>query len=203
MTGIHINEAIPIAYKVFQALGPVSLGCAIVGAVRCHEPEIGLVEFLVEPKGIAQSNLLGEQNGFGYDIDSIETALNGAGVVNLTRLFGGFTGELSRGLKLCVYIHRYPEQWGLSLILYTGPKNFLNWALKQRRSGGALPSFAVFKDRLIKHGSKTVIMPDEPSVFAFLGVHFTQPEDRDSELEIIGSGGAMPYGAEKIKTVQA
>ena len=196
--GLSINEATPIAYEIFRVLRPATLGCSIVGAARRHEAPVKRIEFLVEPRGIANNDLLGDQVSLSCDIGAIHDALKGAGVTHLSRTYEKLTGRLRRGLTLWVHIHRYPEQWGLNLIRYTGPNNFLSWAFKTRKKSGALPSFATYKPGSIYYRKKTVLMPDEPSVFAFLGVEYTSPEDRDSELPLTGSGGTIVYGSKRL-----
>jgi len=197
--GIPINDALAIAHKVFTTLEPVALGRSLVGAARRGDPLIKRIEFLIEPKSRTEKNLLGDNVGFSYDTNAVHDSLASAGIAHLSRTFEKFTGRLGRGLTLWVHIHRYPAQWGINLIRFTGPKNFSKWAMTPRKSGGALPSFATYKPGAVYRGKKIILMPDEPTVFAFLGVEYTAPGDRDSELPLTGSGGAMPYGTKKLE----
>lgn len=88
------------------------------------------------------------------------------------------------------YLVTPPAEWGVDLMIRTGPADFSQWMVTQKSKGGALPDgyrvkyAAVWKaDQLdekdkVKPGQRPVEMADELSYFKFCGLDYVEPLDR-------------------------
>lgn len=96
--------------------------------------------------------------------------------------------------KFEVYINLPPSQWGVQLVIRTGPAkkqdNFSRWCVTNQAFGGGLPDGYKVKhlgvyhaDQLdVKgeplHGESPLAMPEEGDFFAFLGMDWIEPSQR-------------------------
>ena len=83
-----------------------------------------------------------------------------------------------QGVMLDVFIVRPPAQFGLALLIRTGPADFSQWVVTPRRKGGGLPSHLRVKDGAIWQGSEVIPTPTEADVFRVLGLDFIPPAER-------------------------
>jgi DNA polymerase/3'-5' exonuclease PolX len=72
------------------------------------------------------------------------------------------------------------EQWGVALLLKTGPWEFSKRLVTSRTEGGACPRELVFRESRVRRRdtSDPLETPDEESVFAALGLEYVPPERR-------------------------
>lgn len=104
--------------------------------------------------------------------------------------FGIKLADEDREFKVEFYLVTPPAEWGVDLLIRTGPAEFSQWMVTQKSKGGALPDgyrvkyAAVWKvDQLdekdkVKPGQRPVAMPDELSFFRFCGLDYVSPENR-------------------------
>lgn len=95
---------------------------------------------------------------------------------------------------LDLFINTPPAQWGVQLVIRTGPgdksDNFSKWCVKNRAFGGGLPDgykvrhLAVWqlgqldaKDEPL-HGESPLVMPEESDFLSFLGLDWIEPSQR-------------------------
>ena len=96
--------------------------------------------------------------------------------------------------KVEFYINTPPAQWGVQLVIRTGPgapnDNFSKWCVTNRAFGGGLPDGYKVKhlgvwhvDQLNAkgeplHGEQPMVMPEESDFFGFLGMDWVEPRER-------------------------
>jgi len=90
--------------------------------------------------------------------------------------------------QLDLFLVHEPVQWGVAMVLRTGPAKFSKWVVTQRRLGGALPSFARVRDGGVYQGRKLIEMPQEIDFLNFLGIGYEQPWKRFVGMDL-GTGG--------------
>lgn len=82
------------------------------------------------------------------------------------------------GIKLDLFIVLPPVQYGVQLVIRTGPASFSKRFVTPRKWGGLLPSHLKVRDGAIWNKEYSLETPDEASVFAILGIEWIDPEDR-------------------------
>ena len=97
-------------------------------------------------------------------------------------------------IKLDLFIATPPAQWGLLMVIRTGPNkpdnNFSKWCVTQRHKGGCLPNGVREEFGAVWNGEDKVekisllpkqndyIMPEEIDFLNFIGLGWIEPKDR-------------------------
>lgn len=85
-------------------------------------------------------------------------------------------------IKVELYIVLPPAQWGVLELIRTGPKEFSQWIVTQRKKGGPLPSACRVQDgRILYRIDKKdyeVFIPNEQAYFDLLGLDYIPPHSR-------------------------
>lgn len=103
------------------------------------------------------------------------------------------------GIRLDLFINIPPSEWGVQMVIRTGPKEFDHWCVTSRKHGGALPEGYFVKHQVVwleglidkrdipDDPNKAVqlltpenhlSMPEEIDFLAFLGLGWIEPKDR-------------------------
>jgi len=190
-TRIRLAEAEALAEELRTLLGPVCLQIEVAGSVRRQRPDIGDIELLAIPLWQTRLDLFGESNQ--PPISQLETLcaeLIRDGTFELRLDVNGrhavgpkYKRLRFRGTGVDLFT-AHPDNWGLLMVIRTGPAGYSKRLVTPQRHGGWLPGHLVVKDGFVwslaaehKPGEKVPI-PNEGSLYALLGREFDQPEDR-------------------------
>lgn len=195
-----LSQAEGLADKIISALAPGCERIQIAGSVRRQRPLVGDIEIVAIPKLIpelpAQLSMLGEPPQMVSALDILLEKLvkeephfrrgdkNGPLFKNFLVDFADdgtqawFVDDGSEiGLDLFLTT---PEQWGYILALRTGPGEFNQAWVTQRRKGGLLPDEYSFSGGWLHKAGKRVNTPEEWDIFGLIGSGATiEPENRD------------------------
>lgn len=70
------------------------------------------------------------------------------------------------GIHVDVFINLPPSEWGVQMVIRTGPADFSHWCVKQRRLGGTLPNNYFVKHQVVwvkSDGFDKHSVPDDPN----------------------------------------
>lgn len=109
--------AVQIARQVSDEMAPLVVRSKAVGSLRRRSPEVGDIEFVVEPRMIA--DLVGHETP---DLDPLmaqaekwgEISMAGTRMVQVKKVYGS-------SLTLELYLCWPPSDWGSMLVVRTGP----------------------------------------------------------------------------------
>ncbi len=90
---------------------------------------------------------------------------------------------LNAGINLDVFIVTPPAQWGVQMVIRTGPSDFSHWIVTKKSLGGALPDAYFVKDGSIwdgRDGSK-FNTPEEKDFFRLCGLKWMEPALREAK----------------------
>ena len=192
---IH-QDAVQVALAVLRALKPACERVAIAGSIRRHKPLCKDVEIVFIPRyAMRQVDLFTEQPMAATDariqelIDDRfwefdqETKRNGPKHKRLIHLESGMVIELFRA---------DPGNWGLQMVLRTGPAEWNHLLVTRRPFGGAMPFDVLMADGSLWRAGKhrTIATPTETAFFEVLGLPYVAPQERSAEwLKAYLNGG--------------
>ena len=192
------TEVENIARNLVVGLEPFCEQIEIAGSIRRMRPLIGDIEIVAVPKTTEQQDLFG-------DSGKITSLL----WLHLDKLLKGghiFHGSPKRwGTKYRTfqfktakrYVYKvdlftcFKENWGNTLLIRTGSKEFSRWMVSQKKLGGALPDDVFHRDnRLFRIGdteNEPLPMFTEKDWFDLCNLPFIPSLQRDDEkwLQVI------------------
>lgn len=197
-TRIPLAEAERIAGEIVQLLAPYCERIEIAGSIRRRRPLVKDIELLCVPRVIrTATDLFGTQHAETDQLHAHATALREEGRFgdrldkNARPAFGERYKRLTyEGIALDLFSVKPPAQWGLQLVIRSGPAEFSHRLVSNIMhrlpdgSTGLLPhGLKVDRGaiwRLDWRGlpSELVPTPTEESVFEVLGIAWVAPEDR-------------------------
>ena len=163
-------EALALAEETFNRLQPHCERILIAGSIRRMKPEVKDIEILAIPKHVP-AGLFGDETEVDPDFC--------AAVNQWPKITGEPTGKLTRrtlpgGMTLDLFIAT-PENWGWSLCLYTGSKEFNQHVLLRAMHQRGYTS----DGRTLRSLGKVLPTPEETDVFRLLGVPWVEPWARE------------------------
>lgn len=188
-TTMPLEQALKIAEYYRDELAPYCERIEIAGSIRRKKSEVGDIEMVAIPKfkSISEANLFGERGQY----NALETVIqeahqNGMGLIkNGSRykqlvLPKNILGKGSNAdvIYMDLFIVLPPSQWGVQLLIRTGPAEFSKKAVTQRRIGGWLPSDCVVKDGQVLRNGILIPMSEEEDFLALIGKPGLKPEER-------------------------
>lgn len=174
-----LRQARIIANRLARDFEPHCERVAVAGSIRRGKDEVGDIEILYIPKfGEAPTDLFGDM--VGRPEDMLDTYLQRMIEQGVFAKRGGF-GRLNKllvhvpsGIPLDVFATT-ADNWGMSLVIRTGPKEF-NVRLMQRfrELGMSGHAYAGVTDR----DGQPLDCPTEQDVFRHAQWDYVEPEDR-------------------------
>lgn len=70
------------------------------------------------------------------------------------------------GIKADIFVNLPPSEWGVQMVIRTGPADFSRWCVTQRRLGGVLPNAYFVKHQVVwiaSDGFDKYSVPDDPT----------------------------------------
>ena len=199
-----IGAAVHVANELMDVLGPGCDRLTIAGSIRRGKAEVKDIELLAIPRReVAARDLFGEPIAWLSQLDGIVLRLLDEGVlvhrldVNGRQAFGErykrlcyVGGGPAHGIGLDLFSIIPPAQYGLQLVIRTGPHEFSKQVVTPRLSytpdgrRGWLPiGHRSHEGAIWRVGPKgerveLIEMSEEPDVFAFLGMPYIEPGAR-------------------------
>lgn len=170
------SKARVLAEEIIDKLRPHCERIQIAGSVRRGKVDVHDVEIVAAPLLYHEPNLLGEQVAYNpletYPWSSIGSVLKGGPKYKQIKL--------DAGVNLDLFIVLPPAQWGVILTIRTGPAEFSQWCVTQRKKRGGLPSdCSVQGGGVYRNGSLSPLpMSEEIDFLTFLGLGWIEPKDR-------------------------
>lgn len=197
-TRIPLPEAQVYAADLVELLAPACEQIQVAGSIRRMRPDVGDVELLCIPKfatvkGV--NSLFGEEPTTVNLLDDRCDAYRDDGILH-DRLdkhdrpaWGSrFKRALYRGFPVDIFIVLPPSQWGLALVIRTGPADFSHQLVTPKTQGfrdtrgeyrtGLLPPWLQVREFGIHHGDELVPTPGELDVFTALELDYIKPWNR-------------------------
>lgn len=180
-----LAEMCAVAEVLRAELAPYCERCEIAGSIRRRKPECADVELLVVPKfreerdglfGSKRINLLDEYAQRQVDLGRWQHRYSIVG----TKAFGErFKRVLVDGLPLDLFSCLPPAQFGVLMVIRTGPAEFSRRVVTSVSAGGWMPEGWRVKDGAIHDASGSVVpTAEEADVFRVLGREYVEPEAR-------------------------
>ncbi|MFZ5856757.1 MAG: hypothetical protein ACOYZ6_08000 [Chloroflexota bacterium] len=206
-------DALKIAEELVERLRPACTRIEIAGSVRRGKPEVKDIEIVAIPDLVPVPR---ERPEFGKPIPKVyKTKLDAI----LEKMFQeeiirrekdgekykkllvdpqefGVEGEpyggsenLIHPVKVDLFLVTPPAEWGVQMVIRTGPADFSHWCVTRRRNGGALPNMYRVQDAAVWIGdreeknpdlSTKLSMPEEIDFLRFLGLDWIEPGEREA-----------------------
>lgn len=199
-----VADAAHVVNELMDVLWPGCDRLAIAGSIRRGKPEVKDIELLAIPRRqVAARDLFGEPIAWSNQLDDIVLRLLDEGIlehrldINGRPAFGERYKRLryggdgpARGIGLDLFSVLPPAQYGLQLVIRTGPHEFSKQVVTPRGSltTDARPGFLPFGHRSRDGGIwrlgplgepvELIEMPEEDDVFRFLGMSYLPAEER-------------------------
>lgn len=185
-TRIDLATATARAGELSRLLTPYCRQILVVGSIRRQRSDVKDIELLVEPVLTAQIDLFGDVVGERAPIDGAVDLLlmDGTLAVRMDRNGRTAIGErykrlLYQGVPFDLFVRRDPAQFGLLSVIRTGPAEFSQRLVTQRRFGGYLPDGWRVQDAgLYDDQGQPRETPDERDVFRLIGLDWIEPTAR-------------------------
>jgi DNA polymerase (family 10) len=189
-TRLAYADALPIAQAVFGQLDPACERLSLAGSLRRHAADVGDIELVAIPRYIDEPSSLWGDTSRASVLSRKLADLEAPPSPMVERVSGGGRyvklRHLRSGMQVDLFITT-PEQWGLILLIRTGPAAYSHALMTEARRRG----FHSGKGRLW-HGAghptdvecncelteTPIPTPTEESVYAALGLPFVEPEQR-------------------------
>ena len=169
---IPLVRARQLAEALIADLAPGCERIEVAGSIRRRKPEVGDLEIVCVPK--LRLNVLGESDG--THLDPILERLQERG--DLKRIKGGSKYKQyelpAHGCKLDLFLTT-AAQWGLVLLIRTGPAEFSKRFVTRRLLGGLLPNDMSVHGGYLWRKVELLQTPEEETAFALAGVRYLEP----------------------------
>ena len=187
-TRIPLAQAERLAAELMELLRPACDRIELAGSIRRRKADVGDIEILAAPRTVQTVDMWGIPIP-GLHSNALEDlcgCLLARGVLVARETNGrGAWGERYKRVafgdaKVDLFAVLHPAQWGVLLLIRTGPADFSRRFVTPRRQGGMMPEWAVVKDGAIwQRGTGEMIeTPEEEDVFRVLGLDWIPPESR-------------------------
>lgn len=185
---MDLRDAQAVATRLREMLAPYCHRIEIAGSIRRKKRDgIKDVELVAIPKfGPDPALLFGDA---GDEVSLLDVYLNR--VVNAERstirkddtrppCWGPKSKRLrfEQTVSVDLFIVTPPAQWGVQLLLRTGPSDFSRRIVTTRDKGGHLPNHYRFRKGQIVHRAGPVLTAEEQDVFSVVGLPWIEPHAR-------------------------
>jgi DNA polymerase/3'-5' exonuclease PolX len=177
--GMKYEDMLSIATRLKDRLAPFCDRIEIAGSIRRKKPDCGDVELVCIPKRV-QAGLFDEDMitdpGFAKEVEKLP-AVKGSPQGKYTQRTITFD---RKEVKIDIFMTRH-SIWGSIFAIRTGSADFAHYSLAKRWLRQGWNS----EEGVLVHAQskERMAFEEEDELFAFLGLPFIQPEDRDAKGE--------------------
>ncbi len=165
-------EAWAIAEKIAAELEHSCTRIQIAGSLRRQKPEVGDIEIVAAP--IFKKDLFG--------VVSTDHMLNEFDYSTLGKLVKNGSKfkqvELNEGINLDLFIVTPPAEWGVQLLIRTGPADYSHRFVMPKTQGGMLHGWQKIRDGAMWREDRKLPTPEEEDVYKFIDMPYLQPQER-------------------------
>ena len=177
-------QAHTIALALVHKFAPYCQHINIGGSLRRNTPESHDIDIVAIPKS---EQVTADLFGGTTTIYPIQTFIHDGIMAGDWRKIKGAQKYiqlgLPEGINLDLNLVTPPAQYGVKILLHTGPDTFNHWLVTARRHGGRMPSNAVMRGGAVYVNGILVPMPDEISALTFFLGGWIPPEKREAHWE--------------------
>lgn len=203
------SEALTVATSLVEHLRPTCTRIEIAGSIRRLKEDVGDIEIVAVPD---LSPVPRARPEFGKPIprvhktwlDKVLEEMHQDGAIDRIKDGDRFKKLYLKyaGILVDLFINIYPSQWGVQMVIRTGPEEFSHWAVTNRKRGGALPNGYFVRHQVVwieseiakfrvpndpdkafplLTDSNHLEMPEEIDFLKFLDLGWVEPADRKAK----------------------
>lgn len=177
---MKLTDAKEIASQWVELLSPSCRRIEIAGSIRRGKQDVKDIDIVCVPRFQEEPGMFDE---YPMSINLLDRTL---GKLFWDQAYSAATKDgprhktlrLPEFINLELWIVLPPAQWGVQLMIRTGPSEFSTWMVTQRNKGGALPSYLKVDQGAVWHRSKLVETPDEADLFKLANLDYIEPAKR-------------------------
>ncbi len=185
---IRLSVAERLAHDLVDLCRPFCERIEVAGSIRRCQPTVGDIELVAIPIMRAVIDLFGEAQ---RPIDALAQELERLrddGVIQERTEFQAWGPRHKRftfqEVNVDLFCVLAPAQWGVILLIRTGPAEFGKRLVSHRRAGGLLPEWltvrdgALWQNETLSLPAEQLSTPEEADVFQALNLAWIPPEKR-------------------------
>lgn len=163
-----------IADELLRTLRSSCERIEIAGSIRRAKKDVKDIELIAIP--LFMPDLLGETL-LDHSLDVFNWASVGVLVEGKHKMK---KIDLHSGIRLDLFIVTPPAQWGVQMVIRTGPADFSQWMVTKKSLGGALPDHYFVKDGAVWDGvdGGKFHLPEEKDFFRLCEMKWIEPGQR-------------------------
>ena len=191
------DSALQVANELVKYLGSTCSRIEIGGSVRRGKPEVKDIEIVAIPdlRPVPPPRL-----EFGKPIpkkhetmlDAMLWEMKQSGAIFMEKDGPRYKKFILRdaGISVDLFLVLPPAQWGVQMVIRTGPFDFSHWLVTRKSKGGALPNDYIVEDGVVGLRVKNaknedsregeIEMPEEIDFLNFCGVGWIDPGKREA-----------------------
>jgi len=188
------DSALKVAESLVEYFRPACMRIEIAGSVRRGKPEVKDIEIVAipdlspppppklefgKPPPVVYRTLLDMMVVQMASIGDIHIMKNGDRYKQIYLKYAGICLDLFLVLP--------PAQWGVQMVIRTGPADFSHWLVTRKSKGGGLPDDAIVEDGVVGNRIRNekgfaregeIPMSEEIDFLKFCGLGWIEPKDR-------------------------
>jgi DNA polymerase/3'-5' exonuclease PolX len=174
-------DALALAEQLVTHLSPSCERIEIAGSVRRHTETVGDIEIVAIAQTARAVDLFGQPIGAPRSLlDDVLTDLAARWLINPGSKNGpAFKQFTYEGVTVDLFLVT-PETWAVQYMIRTGCAVFSHWMVTAESAGGALPFGYKIAEGRLWHLGQAVATPEEPDLFAAIGLPYIPPADRSA-----------------------
>lgn len=186
-TAMSYQEAQAVADAFMEHLTPFCSQVEISGSLRRHEQSVGDIEIICQPRRAPIIDLFGDVVEYTSCVEDVMDRLLIAGTVTKRADKRGRPAWGNRYKRLWfqhapidLFCVLPPAQYGLLLMIRTGPAEFSHKMVTERYRGGFLPNGYRVVDGQFEDMEKQILytVPDERELFRLYDLPYLEPMER-------------------------
>lgn len=199
-TRLPLAVAKGLATEISALLAPACERLQVAGSIRRRRPDVGDIELVLIPRQVCvRRDLFGVCHQETDALNELCNEFAARGVlgkrldVNGSPRWGPKAKYASfRGVNLDLF-SATTDNFGLQLVLRTGPAMFNRWLVSPQRHGGAMPDDMRMEGGQLRVGLLGTVIPTptEEELFAQLGIPYREPWEREAPAGWVPPGERM------------